>query len=212
MVPRSLLKAVRRLHSTSHSVGTLVHVLQELGADGDKQEEEKASSCSDRNEEAQSVGQLQAQHSLGSVLATAWQGKGCPSSTLALLSSGPSLRAGSMNRGGSSSPMGPEPSAWNLQPLGPGKVLSCPSNTGHIAPQMNLDPFPGHFPLLWRSGKDMGQREGEMVRAPPPHPEHPHLSGHTINTELPRDRPRQLSAQPSLGKSALNGKTWLCLR
>lgn len=42
LVPRSLPKAVRGLHSTSHSLGTLVHVLQELGADGDKQEEEKS--------------------------------------------------------------------------------------------------------------------------------------------------------------------------
>lgn len=42
LVPSSLPKAVRGLHSTAHSLGTLVHVLQELGADGDKQEEENS--------------------------------------------------------------------------------------------------------------------------------------------------------------------------
>lgn len=117
----------------------------------------KASNCGDRNEEAQSVGQLQPQHSLGSVLETAWQGKGCPSSTLALLSSGPSPRAGSM---------GPGPSAWNLLPLGPGEVLSCPSKPGHITPQMNAEPFPWLFPLLWRSVKEDVVRWGGFSLLP----------------------------------------------
>lgn len=156
MVPRSLPKAVRRLHSTSHSVGTLVHVLQELGADGDKQEEEKASSCSDRNEEAQSVGQLQAQHSLGSVLATAWQGKGCPSSTLALLSSGPSLRAGSMNRGGLIQPHGT--GAFCLEPAASGTRKGFVLPIQHRAHRSTDEP--GSLPWALSSAVEIRERHG----------------------------------------------------
>lgn len=99
LVPIPLPVAVRWLHGTFRSLGALVLVLQELRAGRNKQEEDAATNRGAGNEETLSTGQLRPRHNLGSVLVTAWQGRGCPCFTPASPGPGPSLRAGSGGSG-----------------------------------------------------------------------------------------------------------------
>lgn len=168
-----------------------------LGQMGTGKRKKNATSCGDRNEEAQSVGQLQPQHSLGSVLA---------GQRVSQLHPG-TAQLGSLTQGWIS--------GTRAFCLGPG---TSGTRGGFVLPIQDRahcstdEPTP--LPLALPSAMETRERRhgtkgwGDGEGSPSTS-----LWAHILmSSKWPRDRPRQLSAQPSLGKSALNGKTWPCLR
>ena len=90
------------------------------------------------------------------------------------------LGAGSTGRGLLTQPLGTRAPTQTLQPLGPGKVFSCPSNTGHITAK------PRSLPSASSAAVEGGERRRDgtegvgVVRVPLLAHEHPSLSGHTF--------------------------------
>lgn len=171
--------AVRWLHGTFHSRGALVLLLL-WGAN--KQGEDTTASHGAGNEEALSRGQLQLQHSLGSVLVTAWQDRGVPASPWHHPARVPRSGLARWAGGLLAQPCGTRaPTAWTLQPLGLGKVFLLPiQHWAHCSTAK-----PRSLPSAFSSAAEVGERRrrgkegGRDGKGPPllTH-KHPPLSGH----------------------------------
>lgn len=192
--------AVRWLHGTFHSWGPLVLLL--LGG-ADKQGEDATASRGAGNEEAPSVGQLRLQHSLGSILVTAWQDWGVPASPWRHPARVPRSGLARWAGGLLAQPCGTRaPPCLDPAASGTGKGFSPAHPTlGTSLHSRTQIPSLGFFLCRggWRKEETWEGGRSGWRGSPPPHPRAPTpLWAHILTTaEWPRDRPtQQLSAQP----------------